>query len=261
MITAIEEEYGKPLLRAPVPEIERPGMDRLGHIGVHDQTEAGKKYLGVHVPVGRLEGDQMRVLADVAERFGSGDIRFTVWQNVLIPDVPEDKVVDAIALLKTADLDVEASVFSAGGVARTGNAGCKFAGADTKQSLLDIIARLESKYELAEPLNIHVTGCHHSCAQHYVGDIGLQGATVGDGEEGYIIVVGGGVDDERGIAHSALRWPCPRLLMRLIIWSPPLISATMANALLNLFDVMNSISLKPSLVSLPQPKHLTDLSA
>jgi ferredoxin-nitrite reductase len=93
-------------------------------------------------------------------------------------------------------------------VACTGNAGCKFAAANTKLHAERIATHLESRIALDAPVNIHLTGCHHSCAQHYVGDIGLIAAKIEIGEvahEGYHLFVGGGAGAERGLAREVAR--------------------------------------------------------
>jgi ferredoxin-nitrite reductase len=101
--------------------------------------------------------------------------------------------------------DYQATTISGGLVACTGNVGCKFAASNTKEHALQLARFLESEIELDQPINIHLTGCHHSCAQHYIGDIGLIGAKVkvdGQSVEGYCVVLGGGVDERQAIAHE-----------------------------------------------------------
>ncbi|MEL6959686.1 MAG: NirA family protein, partial [Pseudomonadota bacterium] len=94
-----------------------------------------------------------------------------------------------------------ASAFAAGAVACTGKWGCKFAAAYTKQDALDLVRHLEARHTLDSPINIHLTGCKNSCAQHYIGDIGLMGAAAPEGGEGYQIVIGGGSDLDQGLAR------------------------------------------------------------
>jgi ferredoxin-nitrite reductase len=195
-IEAVEAELGRVLMRVDEAAIEpRPAQDRLGHIGVHRQRQDGLCYVGVLCPQARLQSDQLRGLAAVADRYGSGTIRLTVWQNLLISDIPDAQVNAAKADIAALGLATEASTIRAGLVACTGNAGCKFAASNTKSHGSTIAAFLEGRIELAQPLNIHLTGCHHSCAQHYIADIGLLGAKVESGEdmiEGYDLHVGGG---------------------------------------------------------------------
>ena len=91
----------------------------------------------------------------------------------------------------------------AGAVACTGNQGCKFAQTDTKTHAVALAALLDERFALSQPVNLHVTGCPNSCAQHYIGDIGLMGVKVG-GEEGYNVNLGGGSDRDRGLARELL---------------------------------------------------------
>ena len=88
-----------------------------------------------------------------------------------------------------------------GTVACTGNQGCRFAASDTKTHAVALANMLDSAFKILEPVNLHVTGCPHSCAQHYVGDIGLMGVKVG-GEEGYQVLLGGGSDQDQGLARE-----------------------------------------------------------
>ncbi|MBI1372398.1 MAG: NirA family protein [Phycisphaera sp.] len=183
-------------------------VDAQAHIGVHPQKQDGMSYVGVVVPVGRLTCEQMRAIAAIADTYGSGDVRMTVWQNVLIPDVPGEKVDAVKAAIEAAGLDWRASSFRAGLIACTGNAGCKFAASDTKSHAMAIAEHVEARLELDTPINIHLTGCHHSCAQHYIGDIGLLGANVERGDDmvqGYHVYLGGGYGPDAQIAKEVYR--------------------------------------------------------
>lgn len=174
----------------------RVPIDKHGHIGVHAQSQPGRFYIGVALPVGRLEAPQLRGLAEIAERFGSGTLRLTIWQNLLISDIPEARLDEAVAAIGTLGLAASASAIGGGVVACTGNFGCKFALSDTKRHGLALIDHLDLRLALDQPINIHLTGCPNSCAQHYVGDIGLLATKVEKSEdeevEGYHIAVGGG---------------------------------------------------------------------
>jgi ferredoxin-nitrite reductase len=143
-----------------------------------------------------VEAAQLRGLADIAERCGSGTLRLTVWQNLLVSDIQEARLDEAMAAIDALGLQTSASAIRGGVVACTGNFGCKFALSDTKRHALALIEHLDPRVTLDRPVNIHLTGCPNSCAQHYVGDIGLLATKVeasGDEEvEGYHIVVGGG---------------------------------------------------------------------
>ncbi len=204
----VEKEYGTTLRRMAGAEVApRLLADKHGHIGVHAQRQPGLNYLGLVLPVGRITSEQMRGIAQISERFGSGTLRLTVWQNVLISDVSDRDVGVCIAAVNALGLGVEASAVRRGLVACTGNAGCKFAAANTKGHALKLADYLEARVAVDTPVNIHLTGCHHSCAQHYVGDIGLLAAKIDRGEdsvEGYHVYIGGGAasTDEQAMARD-----------------------------------------------------------
>ena len=199
----VEAELGAALLRVDAAAIRpRPVPDRLGHIGVHPQKQDGLRYVGIVCPVGRLTTDRMRGLADAAARFGSGTIRLTVWQNLLLSDIPETRLDDALAAIAALGLGWQATPLRAGLVACTGNAGCRFSASDTKGHAAALVDWLERRITVDQPVNIHLTGCPHSCAQHFIADIGLLATKVERGDdmvEGYDLHVGGGAG-----AHQAI---------------------------------------------------------
>jgi ferredoxin-nitrite reductase len=207
-LALMEEKLGGKLTRVPPEAINpRPAFDRTAHIGVHAQKQAGLNWIGVVLPVGRLSTEQMRGLAKIAHDLGDGEIRLTVWQNLLISGVADDKIALTVAAIKANGLTTEANAFRAGLVACTGNVGCKFAASNTKQHAEDIARWCEQRVELDQPLNIHLTGCHHSCAQHYISDVGLIACKVpinedGDTVEGYHLFVGGGFGPHAGIGQE-----------------------------------------------------------
>jgi len=185
----------------------RPPVTKDGHVGFHAQRQPGLYYAGVVLPVGRLTSDQMRGVARVADAYGSGTIRLTVWQNLIVSDIPAEHVPAVKIELRKLGLDYTGSNLRAGLVACTGSAGCKYAAADTKRHALAVAAHVEATVpELDQPVNVHLTGCHHSCAQHYIGDVGCQATKVGDdAAEGYHVYVGGGYGADRAIARELLR--------------------------------------------------------
>src|SRR3984957_10348166 len=195
-LEAVEQELGETLIRIDREAImPRPPIDKHGHIGVHEQKQPGLHYVGIACPVGRLSSERLRGLADIADRFGSGTIRLTVWQNCLISDIPSTKLDDALAAIEAIGLDWRASPLRGGLVACTGNAGCKFSASDTKRDAANLASFLEQYIVIDQPINIHITGCHHSCAQHYAADIGLLATKIeqdDDMVEGYDLLVGGG---------------------------------------------------------------------
>jgi ferredoxin-nitrite reductase len=208
-LAEVEKRLPAPLTRLAESECEpRPRLKRGAHVGFHTQKTRDFIYAGVALPVGRMTCAQMRGLADIAERYGSGTLRLTVWQNLIVSDIPaamQSQVEDAVAAI---GLTTRVTQARAGIVACTGNTGCKFAASDTKRHALAIADHLDSVLQLDTPVNTHLTGCPHSCAQHYVGDIGLLGAKVAGGDaqlEGYHLFVGGGFAEQRALGREVLR--------------------------------------------------------
>lgn len=205
-IVAVEEQLGWTLRRAESNRWERPAREqRLAHVDFHTQSQPALKYVGVVFPVGRMTSDQARGLAAIARRHGTGRLRLTVWQNLIIPDIADHDCEAVSNEIERLGLHTRATNIRAGLIACTGSSGCKYAAADTKSNAMELAEYLENRFELDQPINIHLTGCHHSCAQHYIGDIGLIGAKVEVGDDvldGYDILVGGGWGDRQGIARE-----------------------------------------------------------
>ncbi len=179
-----------------------------GHVGMYRQAEQGFNYAGIGVPVGRLSARQLKGIANLATKFGKGDLRLTVWQNIIVPYIADKDVAKFSKELGALSLSCHGSALSGGIIACTGNTGCKFAGANTKDTALSTIDYLEKRVTLDKPVNIHFTGCSHSCAQHYIGDIGLMGVPISGGE-GFNIALGGGLDATQAIATEVF-WKVPR---------------------------------------------------
>src|SRR3954468_12918443 len=210
-LALVEEKLGSKLVRVPSEALApRPVFDRSAHIGAHQQKQTGLHWLGVVLPIGKLTAAQMYGIAAVAQQMGDGDIRLTVWQNLLISGIPTGRLQAAEAAIEKLGLTTRANSIRAGLVACTGNAGCRFAASDTKRHAEEIARWCEERVELDGPVNIHLTGCHHSCAQHYIGDIGLLACKVqvsedADPVEGYHILVGGGFGPDAALARELLR--------------------------------------------------------
>ena len=204
----VEAKLGHALVRVP-PEalVQRPAFDRMAHIGVNKQKQDGLNWIGVALPLGKVTCEQMRGLAKIAADLGDGEIRLTVWQNLLISGVSDVNVGLAVKAIEAIGLAVKTSQLRAGLIACTGNAGCKFAASDTKRHAAAIGDWCDGRVEVDTPLNIHLTGCHHSCAQHYISDIGLIAAKVpvGDADdtvEGYHLFAGGGFGPDADIGQE-----------------------------------------------------------
>jgi len=225
-LAAIEERLGAKLTRVPAEAIApRPAFDRLAHVGVRAQKQPGLCWIGVALPVGKLTADQMRGLAGIAKDFGDGDLRLTVWQNLLISGVATRDIEAVEAAVAAIGLSTKATSIRAGLVACTGNVGCRLAMSNTKQHADDIARWCESRVQIDSPVNIHLTGCPNSCAQHYIGDIGLLGIKIqvsdeGDQVEGYHIFVGGGFGPDamcgREIFHDVKAEDAPQAVERVL---------------------------------------------
>lgn len=204
-----QKKLAFPLLRFPAEKcIRRSEPIKHGHVGVYRQKQRGKNYIGVVVPVGVMTARQMHRLAEIAENYGSGQLRLTPWQNVIMPDVPDGFVETVKRQLVRMGFHHEATQIAGGLIACTGNTGCKWSATDTKGQALALAARLNKTVKLDQPINIHLTGCPNSCAQHYIGDIGLQGVKVsveGQMVEGYNVVFGGGFGHETSIAKEVFK--------------------------------------------------------
>jgi ferredoxin-nitrite reductase len=209
----VEEKLGRALTKVSAEAIApRPGFDRTAHIGVRAQKQPGLNWIGVVFPVGKIDAAQMRGLARISQELGDGDIRLTVWQNLLISGVADGKVAEAEAAIAALGLATKATSIRAGLVACTGNVGCRFSASDTKRHAEEIAKYCEARVAIDTPVNIHLTGCHHSCAQHYIGDIGLLACKVEEGEgddaqqiEGYHIYVGGGFGPDAALGREIYR--------------------------------------------------------
>jgi len=205
----VEKLLASPLPRLALDACEpRAPWAKHGHVGVHPQRQPGLCYVGVVLPVGRVDAEQMRGLAALAERLGSGTLRLTVWQNVIVSDVPEARLDEATRELEALGLGWKATAIRGALVACTGTKGCRFSATDTKAHALALADHLESRLELDEPLNIHLTGCPNSCAQHRIADIGLLGVQVeveGGLAQGYHVHVGGGAGPHEALGREIAR--------------------------------------------------------
>jgi ferredoxin-nitrite reductase len=208
-IEEVEKKLTFPLVRFPLEQCEQRNVPFAhGHIGVFKQAQRGLNYIGAVITVGRMKPKQMRRLADVAQNYGSGELRLTVWQNLLIPNIPDAYVETVKKKLVKMGFHYQSTTISGGLVACTGNTGCQWASTNTKGQAVLLARHLEKKVQLDRPINIHLTGCPNSCAQHYMGDIGLLGAKVKQGSdtvEGYHVVMGGGFGNNQAVAREIFK--------------------------------------------------------
>lgn len=166
------------------------------HIGVQPQKQEGLFYIGVVLPLGRLESQQIQRLGDLAQKYGSGTIRLTPWQNLLITDIPQQCLVDLQSEITDLGLDFSVSNIKSALVACSGKRGCAASATDTKAHALALSDYLQTRVKLNCPINIHFSGCDKSCAQHHSSDITLLGVKNGN-IESYDIYVGDGDTHEK----------------------------------------------------------------
>jgi ferredoxin-nitrite reductase len=203
-LAQVETKLGTKLTRAAMD----PAMVRWAdqefphsHVGDFPQKQRGLNYVGATCPAGQITPKQLLRLAELAELYGSREVRLTVWQNFIIPNVPDAFVATLKRALAKSGFGVDQSHVASGVIACTGNSYCKFAQSNTKGHALELIRHLKKNVELDQPVNIHLTGCPNSCAQHYMGDIGLLGTKIG-GEDGYHVFLGGGFGKHQAVGRQ-----------------------------------------------------------
>jgi sulfite reductase (ferredoxin) len=185
----LEKEYlAEPLPDGPAPA--PPPAAGRDHVGVHRQQD-GNYYVGVAPHVGRTSGTQLYQVADLAQEYGSGTVRTTTEQKLLILDIPERALPGLLSDLEAADLQASPSVFRRGTMACTGIEFCKLAITETKGRARDLYTELARRLpDFDTPITINVNGCPNSCARFQLADIGLKGSIV-DGQEGFQVHLGG----------------------------------------------------------------------
>ncbi|MFM5889749.1 MAG: ferredoxin--nitrite reductase [Dolichospermum sp.] len=192
--TEVEKRFGKSLL--PAAAKDEIDWDKRNHLGIHKQKQAGLNYAGLNIPVGRLSAHDMLEIARLGEVYGSGEIRFTVEQNVIIPNIPDQRLTQFCAESILEKFAVNPGLLMGSLVSCTGAQFCNFALIETKNRALEMIKSLQSELTLSRPVRIHWTGCPNSCGQPQVADIGLMGTKVrknGQMLEGVDIYMGGTV--------------------------------------------------------------------
>jgi len=175
------------------------------HAGVHPQRQPGLSYVGATVLRGRLTGEQLEAAAELSERFGSGQLRATVSQNLLFINVPNNKASELVRELGQIGLHVEATNFWRGTVACTGTEFCKLAITETKGFARWLVDELEERVpQFDQQLRLHVTGCPNSCGQHWIADIGVEGKKIkheGKLTDAYYFCLGGAVGRYANVAR------------------------------------------------------------
>jgi ferredoxin-nitrite reductase len=209
----VEQRLGKSFLpAAPKDEID---WEKRDHVGVYKQKQPGLNYVGLHIPVGRLYAQDMFEIASLAEVYGSGEIRLTVEQNVIIPHIPDSRLETFLTESLLQRFSINPNVLTRSLVSCTGAQFCNFALIETKNRALAMIQALESELTLTQPVRIHWTGCPNSCGQPQVADIGLMGTKArknGKAVEGVDIYMGGKVGKDAHLGECVQKGiPCEDL--------------------------------------------------
>jgi len=190
--------------------------NKYKHIGIHPQRQSGLSYIGVVLPLGRLEASQIQRLAELAEDYGSGTIRLTPWQNLLISDIPNQQVNDVLNEIEKLGLHWSTANIRSALVACSGKTGCASSQTDTKRHALALAEYLD-RVNLTQPINIYFSGCSKSCAQHTQSDIALLGININKGMttvEAYHVYVCG--DSEQKFGREVYQSITPAELPALI---------------------------------------------
>ncbi len=218
----VEQELGRTLL--PAAAKDEIIWDKRDHIGIYDQKQSGLKYVGLHVPVGRLAAADLFDLARIADVYGSGELRLTVEENVIIPNVPESRIESLVKEPLLERFSIDPAPLTRALVSCTGAKFCNFALIETKSRAVAMIKELEAELSVPKPVRIHWTGCPNSCGQPQVADIGLMGTKVrknGKTLEGVDIYMGGTVGKDAHLGSCVQKSiPCEDLkpvLMQILV--------------------------------------------
>jgi sulfite reductase (ferredoxin) len=196
-LEALEAKLGYKL-DAPAETDENPLDDIYrDHIGVTPQRQPGLSSVGASVLRGRLSGDQLAALADLSDKYGNGQLRATIMQNIVLVNVPDRETAALVIELNSLGLHVDVSAFWRGAVACTGTEFCKLAIAETKGFSKWLVSEMEERLPgFDQQIKLHVTGCTNSCGQHWIADIGLEGKKIkkdGQSVDAFYFCVGGAV--------------------------------------------------------------------
>ena len=175
------------LERSSSEDLVNQKWERRDYFGMHPQKQEGLSFIGLHIPVGRVQADDMDELARLADEYGSGELRLTVEQNIIIPNIDNSKVKDFLdePLLKDKFLP-EPPILMKGLVACTGNQFCGQAIIETKARALKVTEEVGRLVSVTRPVRMHWTGCPNTCGQVQVADIGFMGCMTRD-ENGKVV--------------------------------------------------------------------------
>ncbi len=187
-LTAVIQEAGFSLISEVENLPQKPSLP-YAHLGIHSQQQTGLAYIGISLPLGQLQTQQLRGLASLSTQYGNGTLCLTPWQTVILSNIPFLQIAKVQQRIENLNLKTDATHPSGAMVACSGTTGCKAAMTDTQHHAQVMTAHLERCIALDTPLNIHFSGCEKSCAQHQSGDITLVG-TEQQGAEAYQVYVG-----------------------------------------------------------------------
>ncbi|OKH55320.1 ferredoxin--nitrite reductase [Calothrix sp. HK-06] len=209
----VELRLGKSLL--PGAAYDEINWEKRDHIGVHKQKQSDLYYAGLHIPVGRLYAEDMFEIARLAEVYGTSEIRLTVEQNIVIPNISDARLASFFTESLLGKFKINPEPLTRALVSCTGAQFCNFALIETKNRALAMIKALESELEMTQPVRIHWTGCPNSCGQPQVADIGLMGTKArknGKPVEGVDIYMGGKVGKDAHLGTCVTKGvPCEDL--------------------------------------------------
>ncbi len=190
----------------PAPDEVVPDDLFRDHTGVLPQQQEGLSSVGISVLRGRLSADQLHALADLADEFGSGSLRCTIQQNIMLVNIPNADVAEVIGRISALGLHVEATNFWRGTVACTGTEFCKLAISETKGFARWLVDEMEERVpNFDQQLRINVTGCPNNCGQAWIADIGLEGKKIkheGKMVDAYYFCLGGALGKHAGFARA-----------------------------------------------------------
>lgn len=225
MIQGVEGFRAEVVKRMPQKKLERESAEdlvqkqweRREYLGVHPQKQEGYSFVGLHIPVGRVQADDMDELARLADEYGSGELRLTVEQNIIIPNIENSKI-DALLnepLVKNRFLP-DPPILMRNLVACTGNQFCGQAIIETKARAMKITEEVQRLVSVTQPVRMHWTGCPNTCGQVQVADIGFMGCLTrkeGKTVEGADVFLGGriGSDSHLGDVYKK-SVPCEDLV-------------------------------------------------
>ncbi|GCA81650.1 ferredoxin--nitrite reductase [Microcystis aeruginosa] len=211
--TRVANQLGYPL--ATAAEKDAIDWEKRDHLGVFPQKQEGLSYIGLCVPVGRLFADDMFDLARIAEVYGSGELRLTVEQNVIIPNIAAENMPTLLTEPLLAKFTPNPTPLQRALVSCTGAQFCNFALIETKNKAVDLISQLDAELNIPRGVRIHWTGCPNSCGQPQVADIGLMGTKArkdGKTVEGVDLYMGGKVGKDAHLGSCVQKGiPCEDL--------------------------------------------------